>query len=272
MSSDATRFVGDIPGCYDRDLGPLIFSGFAADIAVRAAALSPMRVLETAAGTGIATRRLRDGLPPEAHLTATDLNIPMIDVARAKFGPAEHIAFQTADATALPFPDRSFDLVVCQFGLMFLPDKDKGHREAFRVLVPGGHWLFSVWDSHRYNAFGRLAHDTAGGFFPADPPQFYRVPFNSHQIDPIKEALIDAGFADIGATVVGLERTVPDAAAFARGLVFGNPLVEEIRARGRVEPDRVADRLTEMLRREFGPDPGHMTIQAIVFSARRPEA
>jgi SAM-dependent methyltransferase len=79
-------------------------------------------VLELAAGTGIVTRRLRDLLPREARLVATDLKPPMLEVARGKFRPDETVEFQPADATALPFPNASFDSVVCQFGVMFFPD------------------------------------------------------------------------------------------------------------------------------------------------------
>lgn len=171
MSSDAA-FVGTIPQHYDQGLGPMIFVDYATDIAKRVAASNPARVLETAAGTGIVTRRLRDVLPASTHLTATDLNAPMLDIARAKFRSGEQIEFQPADATALPFADGSFDAIVCQFGVMFFPDKDKSYREAYRLLTPRGRYLFNVWDSHRHNPFGRIAHETAGRFFPADPPQF----------------------------------------------------------------------------------------------------
>jgi ubiquinone/menaquinone biosynthesis C-methylase UbiE len=148
MSNRATDFTGSIPAFYDHGLGPVFFADFADDIAQRAAESAPMRVLEIAAGTGIVTRRLRDLLPREAHLIATDLNPPLLEVARRKFRPDERVEFQPADATALPFPDTSFDVLVCQFGVMFFPDKDKGHREAHRVLVSRGRYLFSVWDSH----------------------------------------------------------------------------------------------------------------------------
>ena len=194
MSSYAGKYIGSTPQHYDEFLGPLIFVDYAADIAQRVAAGNPARVLETAAGTGIVTRKLRDLLPAEAHLTATDLNPPMLEIARTKFRPEEQVDFRPADATALPFPDSSFDAVVCQFGVMFFPDKDKSYREVHRVLAPGGRYLFSVWDSHVYNKFGRIQHEVPGSFFPADPPQFYMVPFSYYQIDPIKESLIDAGF------------------------------------------------------------------------------
>src|ERR1700722_4323897 len=145
MSDDAARFVGDIPRHYDQAMGPIIFADYADDIARRAVACGPSRVLETAAGTGIVTRRLRDLLPADVHLTATDLNPPMLEIARAKFRPGERVELQPADATALPFPDGGFDTVVCQFGVMFFPDKNKAYREVHRVLKPGGHYLFSIW-------------------------------------------------------------------------------------------------------------------------------
>ncbi|QWG24224.1 class I SAM-dependent methyltransferase [Bradyrhizobium sediminis] len=268
MGNDAAGFTGSIPQYYDQGLGPIIFADYAADIAQRAAAGNPLRVLETAAGTGIVTRRLRDALPADAHLIATDLNPPMLDIARAKFRAGERVAFQPADAVALPFADQSFDAVVCQFGIMFFPDKARSCAEVFRVLAPGGRYLFSVWDSHRHNPFGRIAHEVAGSFFPADPPQFYNVPFSCHQIDPIKEMLLAAGFDDLGIAVVRLNKAIADTAGFAQALVYGNPLIEQIRARGGVEPQRIVGAMLQAVRREFGD--GRMPLQAIVFSATKP--
>jgi SAM-dependent methyltransferase len=270
VSDDAAAFTGTIPEHYDQGLGPMIFVDYAADIAQRVSAGHPARVLETAAGTGIVTRKLRDALPAGVRLTATDFNLPMLEIARAKFRAGEQVEFQPADAVALPFANASFQAVVCQFGLMFFPDKARSYSEAYRVLAPGGRYLFSVWDAHRHNPFGRIAHEVAGGFFPADPPQFYSVPFSCHQIDPIKESLIEAGFGEIGIAVVGLKKEIPNAGIFARGLVYGNPLIDQIRARGGVEPELVVDAMVTALREEFGADPGRMPLQAIVFSATKP--
>jgi len=269
MTAQATSFMGTVPDEYDRGLGPVIFVDFGADIARRVAASRAIRVLEIAAGTGIVTRQLRDLLPTDARLTATDLNPPMLEVARTKFRPGEQVDFQPADATALPFPDAVFDAVLCQFGVMFFPDKEKSHREVHRVLVPRGHYFFSVWDSHRHNPFGRLAHEIIGGFFPADPPQFYRVPFGYHLIDPIKDSLMDAEFTDIEVAVLGVEKNIPDVASFARGLVYGSPVIDQIRERSGVEPDRIVETLADALGREFGADPARMPMQAITFKARK---
>jgi SAM-dependent methyltransferase len=270
VRDNAAGFTGSIPEHCDHGLGPMIFVDYAADIAQRVATATPARVLETAAGTGIVTRKLRDVLPSGVRLTATDLNAPMLEIARTKFRPDEEVEFQPADAMALPFADVSFDAVVCQFGVMFFPDKDKSYREVHRVLAPGGRYLFSVWDSHQYNPFGRVADEVARRFFPSDPPQFYRVPFSCHQIDPIKESIIAAGFTSFSATVVRLEKEIPDAASFARGLVYGNPLIDQVRARGGVEPERIVEAVLQELQREFGADPGRMPLQAIMFSATKP--
>jgi ubiquinone/menaquinone biosynthesis C-methylase UbiE len=269
MTGDVAGFVGDIPQHYDQGLGPIIFVDYAADMARRVAACKPGRVLEIAAGTGIVTRVLRDVLPATAHLTATDLNPPMLEIARAKFRDGEAVDFKPADAMALPFADGSFDAVVCQFGVMFYPDKDKSYREALRVLSPGGHYLFSIWDSHRYNPFGRITHQVAARFFPVDPPQFMNVPF-AYAFEPIKQSLIEAGFADITAAVVRREKEIPDAARFARGLVYGSPLIDQLRARGDTSPEQVVDVLVTEFHREFGFDPGRMPLQAIMFSATKP--
>ena len=264
MSGHAADFTGGIPEHYDRYLGPVLFTDYADDIAQRVAISAPARVLELAAGTGIVTRRLRDRLPVGTHLTATDLNPPMLAMASTKIRPGEQVDFQQADATALPFPDGTFDAVVCQFGVMFFPDKNKSYREVHRVLVPHGRYLFNVWDPSRGL---HPTTDVVGSFFPDDPPQFYKVPFSYYRLDPIKEFLEAAGFIDLKIAVITIEKEIQDAGSFARGLIHGNPTVDEIRKRGGVDPDRVVDALAVALRKQFGDDPGQMTLQAIVVEA-----
>jgi ubiquinone/menaquinone biosynthesis C-methylase UbiE len=269
MNTQAARFADSIPASYDEELGPNIFIDYAADLARRAAADHPGRVLEIAAGTGIVTRRLRDALPGAARLVASDLNPPMLEIARRKFAADEQVEFQPADAIALPFADGAFDTLVCQFGVMFFADKDKAYREACRVLAPGGRYHFNVWDSFEFNPFAQLAHETIGQFFKRDAPTFYSVPFSYHRIDTIRSSLSDAGFTDIAAHVLQIEKTVEQANQFAKGLIFGNPIIDEIRERGTTDPETIVAALTAALISAFGPDPGRMPLQAIVFSARK---
>ena len=188
----------------------------------------------------------------------------MLALARLKINAGEEVEFQTADATALPFPDASFDTMVCQFGIMFYPDKDKGFREAHRVLASGGRYLFSVWDAHEHNPFGRIAHTVIGSFFETDALQFYAVPFSCHAIDPIKEALIRAGFTNIVALVLKRQQLIPDFAAFARGVIFGDPVREQIQQRGG-DPNTVQDSVISAFRKEFGAEPTSMPLQTILF-------
>jgi SAM-dependent methyltransferase len=237
-----------------------------------------VRYLDVGCGSGMAARLAAERGAQVSGIDAAEgllaiarsrlLNPPMLEVARGKFRSDEMVEFQAVDATALPFPDASFDTVVCQFGIMFFPDKDKGHREAHRVVASGGRYLFSVWDSHRYNPIGPLITEILEGFFPHDPPQFYHVPFSYYRIDPIKESLDAAGFTDLTIAVLREIKIIPDVPTYARAVVLGNPLIDQIRARGGVDPERVIDALTKALPREFGTDPTRIPLQAIVFEAK----
>jgi SAM-dependent methyltransferase len=231
MTGSDSVFAGSIPALYDRCLGPLLFVPYARDIAARAAARGPGRVLETAAGTGIVTEALAAALP-ETEIVATDLNQAMLDIAAARGLPAR-VSFRAADAQALPFQDGSFDLVLCQFGAMFFPDRAGAYREARRMLSPPhGRFLFSVWDSLAHNPVSALLGDTVASLFPDDPPSFYRrVPFGYHDTARIEADLRAAGFADIAIETVSLVSRV-DARAAAMGLCKGSPMGTEIEARG----------------------------------------
>jgi SAM-dependent methyltransferase len=266
---DNAAFIGSIPANYDAGLGPVIFADYAADMARRVAATGARNVLEIAAGTGIVTRELRNLLPPDAQVTATDLNPPMLEIARRKFRAGERVAFQPADAGALPFNDGAFDAVVCQFGVMFFPDKPLAYREARRVLNPGGRYFFSVWDAVQHNPFIRHAHEIIAGSFPVDPPTFYQVPVGYFALDPIKIALETAGFADIQIAVLSRVKEVASISGFARGLIYGNPTIDVIRARGGVDPDAFVARLAKALENEFGANPCRLPMQAIMIEARR---
>src|SRR6266540_2987300 len=191
MKSD-TQFAGSIPEIYDRYLGPLIFEPYAVDLAKRVAELAPKHLLETAAGTGIVSRELTRTLAGDASLVATDLNQSMLDVAMRKLAGA-NIQFRQADAMALGFASNDFDVVVCQFGAMFFPDKVKAYREAYRVLKPGGRFVFNVWDRIERNELAETVSDAVAACFPGDPPQFLRrTPYGYNNVESIKGELKEA--------------------------------------------------------------------------------
>ncbi|GAB4366896.1 MAG: methyltransferase domain-containing protein [Methylohalobius crimeensis] len=261
-------YEGDVAIPYDQALGPVLFDHYGADTARRIGERSVRDVLEIAAGTGIVTRHLRDALPEHAQLTAIDISDSMMDVARGKFLPHEQVTFQVADATELPFEDEVFDAVVCQFGVMFF-DKDAGFREAYRTLRHGGRYLFRVWDSEHYNPYASLTFEVLKQFYPSNTPRFLFETVACHQIDPIKEKLIRAGFDRIVVSVHRKEHVIQDVAAFARALVF-SPLITEIRERGGVAPEEIAEALTEALIEEYGSNPTHFPMQAILFEVEKP--
>src|SRR5690349_113274 len=121
-------FAGSIPKLYETYLVPLIFEPYAGGLAKRRKGRAGSRLLEIAAGTGVVTRALAAALPESAAIVATDLNQAMIDQAAA-VGTKRTVEWRQADAMKLPFPDASFDAVVCQFGTMFFPDKAKAFAE-----------------------------------------------------------------------------------------------------------------------------------------------
>ena len=196
-------FAGAIPAIYDTHLGPLLFEPFAEDLARRMAGFHG-KLLETAAGTGIATLALARSLGDDAEITATDLNQAMLDHAARKPG-ATHIKWLQADAVHLPFADATFDAVVCQFGVMFFPDKVNAFAEARRVLWPEGTFLFSVWDRLEENPLALAVHHAVSEAFPDDPPLFLaRTPYGYHDTGRIAEELSKAGFTSISIETVAV--------------------------------------------------------------------
>jgi ubiquinone/menaquinone biosynthesis C-methylase UbiE len=267
MSTPAAQFTGDIPSFYDRHLGPIIFEDYARDLARRADAIGGDQVLEVAAGTGISTVALRKALPASAHIVVTDLNEPMLEIAKGKLKSAENISFRQADAMALPFDDAAFDLVVIQFGAMFFPDKQAAFREVRRVLKPGGTLLFNVWSTMEANPFAEIANADAIKFFPDNPPKFYLTPFGYADIDRVRGDLLESGFRDIDHEVVRVQKEVPDWTHFATGAIYGNPMIVDIQASKTVRPEDMIAAIAGELEARFGKAPAKMPLEAIVYAA-----
>jgi ubiquinone/menaquinone biosynthesis C-methylase UbiE len=268
MTDSNAAFVGSIPENYDKYLGPVLFEPYARDMARRLEVKEGGSVLEVACGTGIVTRRLRERLPKSVRLVATDLNQPMIDYARGKPGMPVGIEWRQADACALPFEDGFFDAVVCQYGLMFVPDKDLALREARRVLASGGTCHLSVWDSLERNRFVLLANETILKFFTNDPPTFYEIPFCLHRQDELKRMLAGAGFSDVKSEAVSFQSESPSARDLARGLIEGNPVGGAIRERGKAGAEEVIEAVAKVLARELGDRPARVPLHAFVLTAR----
>jgi ubiquinone/menaquinone biosynthesis C-methylase UbiE len=266
MAETTISFSGSIPQLYDRYLGPVFFEPYAADLARRVATHGAGPVLEMACGTGIVTRQLRAQLAPEVRIVAIDLSQPMLDYARTKLATLKNVDWKQADIAALPFPDASFSTVVCQFGLMFVPDKQAAFRETRRVLSKGGLFAFSVWDKVAVNPIPHIAHETLAKLFPSDPPQFLApFTFNDHEV--LRQLLTTHGFGNIQLETVTLEARGESARAIAIGFVQGSPLSTTLQERG-VAFEPIVDAVTEALAQHGGAAPFRSTLQAIVVTAR----
>lgn len=268
MPATDRAFSGAIPDIYDGLLVPMIFEPYAEDLAERVAGARPAAVLETAAGTGAVTRALAPRLAAEARYTVTDLNQPMLDRARSRQPAGARLEWRQADAMALPFADASFDVVCCQFGAMFLPDRVAGFREARRVLRPGGRLVFNVWDRLEENVFTDVAVAGVAELFPDDPPDFFRrLPHGYHDVARIRADLAAAGLGAVEIETLERESVAASPAIAAAGLCQGTPMRGEIEARGSLE--EATRRAEQALAAAFGPGPIRGKLQAHVVTAVR---
>jgi ubiquinone/menaquinone biosynthesis C-methylase UbiE len=263
-------FAGSIPENYDRHMVPLIFAPYGDDMARRAASLSPNAVLETAAGSGVVTRALAPKLAPGASYTVTDLNQPMLDYAASQQPADTRITWRQADALALPFEDATFDLVCCQFGAMFFPDRISGYREARRVLKPRGHFLFSVWDRIEENVFADDVTNALATLFPNDPPRFMaRTPHGYYDTTLIRRELEAAGFSQVAIDTRAEQSRASSARIPAVAYCQGTLLRNEIEARAPGKLDSVTDTVASALADKHGQGAVVAKIQAHVIVAAR---
>jgi ubiquinone/menaquinone biosynthesis C-methylase UbiE len=268
MKDMDVRFTGSIPANYERYMVPLLFRPYAEVLADRARQFEPRSVLETAAGTGVVTDALARALP-DAGIVATDLNQAMLDVAATRVDAA-NVSFRQADALDLPFDDAEFDLVVCQFGVMFYPDKVKGNAEALRVLRAGGHYLLAIWDRIERNALSSLAHETMSRQFPDNPPMFMkRGPFSYHDPEWIERDLSAAGFSSIAIDTVELTSRSPSAEDAARGLTYGSPMRIELEEYGAGALDRVFEDFSRAALKFEGPEGFDAPMAAHIVTATK---
>jgi ubiquinone/menaquinone biosynthesis C-methylase UbiE len=188
----------DFPDIFERLLVPAIFERYARDLVERARPFGPSdRILDLGCGTGIVARILRDRLGSAARITGLDVNAPMLEKARTI---APDITWVEGNAAALPFPDRSFEVVLAQQVLQFVPDRAAAARELRRVLVPGGRLVASTWRPRReqplYDALGQIAEKHLG------PGNDKRWGLDG---DELHALLGDAGMVDIRHDTVSLE-------------------------------------------------------------------
>ncbi len=246
-------FIGSLPKVYGEYLVPIFFEPYANDISNRLRTKKISTLLETAAGTGVVTRSIDSVLAPDAQIIATDLNQPMIDQAsKSKF--KHNVKWQQVNAQNLPFDDNSFDAVICQFGVMFFPDRAKAYAETYRVLKPGGVFIFNVWDDIRHNDFANTVNQAMESVFPDDPPRFLpRTPYAYYNEKEIMKDLLMGGFKStpkIETKTYHTKAASPEIPAMA--IIYGTPLKNDIEERNSSLFEKCIDAATKEITKKFG--------------------
>lgn len=268
MKKIYSAFTGTIPENYERHFVPILFSQYAKKLADLVSYVGG-DVLELACGTGILTRELAPKITSGRYV-ASDFNPAMLEIAKTK-AIAANLDFEIADASELPFEDRRFSTIVCQFGVMFFPDKAKAYAEVARVLKPGGTYVFSVWDSLAHNHFARTIHEGIGALYPEDPPQFMQLPFGYFDLGTIMEDLRKAGFENISIKETPLTSHAASPREVALGFGMGGPLANEVSTRGTLSIEAVIDALEVVVKAAYGDGPCAAPMQAFHICAEMPE-
>jgi len=267
MEQNTIVFNDTIAKNYDDLLGPFIFEPYAVDLVKRVDLTKVDKVLEIASGTGRVTKHLSEKLPSGAMLTATDLNPGMLALAAERIAN-KNIEWQTADMQSLPFEDNIFDLVVCQFGIMFPPDRIKALQEARRVLKPGGQLIFNTWGPIEQNHAWQITSEVVNSFMGNTASDTFRNgPFSLDNEKVVLELLHEAGFDDNNAVSVTLTSETLSAAGAAKGFIEGLPILGVIKA----NIPQLLPVILEKLEKEFNLQLGEQLLKtrlnALVFSS-----
>jgi ubiquinone/menaquinone biosynthesis C-methylase UbiE len=265
-------FGGSVAEYYDRFLGPLLFEPFAADLAGRINGEDLRAVLEVAAGTGRLTRHLSSRLSASAQLVATDINEAMLETAKERVKGTK-ISWRVADAAHLPFDEASFNLVVCQFGVSFFSDRPSAFREIYRVLRPGGIFLFNTWQSMENNprmlpmkkAFREVLGAAADEFLK-------RTPYGFYDQSLIRQLMMDAAFKDVTIEVVARNERYENLDEFFRGFIYGSPLGGFLQK----QDEEIRQKFKKIIREEMEEQSSvygnNIPMQALVCCGRKPGA
>jgi ubiquinone/menaquinone biosynthesis C-methylase UbiE len=269
MATNYSTFAGSIPALYDRHLGAVLFEPYAADMVGRLPQLRDGAILEVAAGTGIVTQKLAAALPESVRIVATDLNQPMLDHAASKPGMAR-VTFRQADALDLPFSAGEFDVVICQFGVMFFPDRLAAYRQAIRVLKADGQFILNVWDALPLNPLAEVVSKAMAVRFPQDPPQFLaRVPYAYNDDALIRADLAAAGFSKIEIETVSQTSRAASHRDPAIGFCQGSPMRNEIETRDPNGLQAATEAAADALAARFGTGAIEAPMRAKVIVASR---
>ena len=261
---EAYKFTSEDAENYDRYLGPILFESYGQYIASKIDTEQVSSVLEIACGSGRVTRHLRKALPADVMLWATDISGDMLNIANREIDN-DGIIFQAEDAQKLSFADNSFDLVICQFGMMFLPDKKKGFEEIFRVLKPGGKFMFFTWDDTlNMPLFKLLVDDLILPHFRDEDTTRFKVPFSMHQSQSLIDWMKNAGFKNVVSNKITLTSGASAPELVVTALFRKHPLGKEILAKDPLAFEPVAREFEDRISTRFGAEKPSFNLSAFL--------
>ncbi len=256
-------FTGSVPRNYDNFMGPILLNSYAADLVNRVKGTGKIKVLELAAGTGRVTKPLLAALP-DAQILATDISEDMMDIAKESI-ISENLNWQNVNMMEIPFADNEFDLIICQFGLMFVPNKPKALTEMYRVLKPGGQLLFNTWGNLDLNPVWQISFNLFRETFGELPMLKENGPFGLPAVEPVIELMAVANFTNITGTEVHKMTEVASASTVANGFLMTQPMLKD-------KPDVFAamyQKLQQALLEKLGDNPLRSPLLALVFEATK---
>jgi ubiquinone/menaquinone biosynthesis C-methylase UbiE len=261
---EAYKFTSEDAQNYDQYLGPILFEPYGQYIASIIDTEHLSSVLEIACGSGRVTRHLRKVLPADAMLWATDISGDMLNIAKREIAN-DNINFQAEDAQNLSFADNSFDLVICQFGMMFLSDKRKGFDEVFRVLKPGGKFMFVTWDDIlNMPLFKLLVNDLILPHFRDEDTTRFKVPFSMYDPQLLTGWMKNTGFKNVASNKINLHSGASTPELVATALFRKHPLGKEILAKAPPAFEPVAREFQNAITARFGTERHSFELSALL--------
>jgi len=269
VGDEQWQVTGSAAEVYERELVPAIFGPWAPRVAAVAAPVAGERVLDAACGTGVVARLAAEQVGPDGRVVGLDLNPGMLAVASGLPVTGAPVGWVRASAVRMPFPDRSFEVVCCQLGLQYVPDRPAALAEMARVLAPGGRLAAMVWRSIDHSpGFAALAEALDRHIGP-EAGATMRAPFALGDDAALRDLIEGAGLRDVrvdreaGAVRFGSVREL----VIAQGA--GSPLAGPI---GAADPAARAGLLAEVeavLGPRQGPAGLSFPIEALLVGGRR---
>ena len=266
MSTSAIIFEGTVSQHYEDYLGSFLFEPFAVDLVSKINWTGVHHVLELACGSGRLTGHLAQRMPMGVTITATDISTDMLSVAKSRVS-GERITWNQADMMNIPYEDQHFDLIVCQFALMLVPDQLKAIAEIYRVLKPGGKVIFSTWGDLHYNKLWAIGDDVLMAAIGKSPMHTNPGPFALDNAAIVLSLLQQTGFTVPQYTIVTDMGEIDTARQAAFGFIYGLPIGQFIQKENPELLPVILQTLEEKLRSELGEHPLRAPQKALLFEA-----